>query len=158
MATTTTNSIPPMLNDLLVKLRILSMIPQNYKINIGSMSFVSKSSWLGAGYRSMNGEGRKGLMVQLNHIISQAIQAIEDYKDTEFRKLIVNQLAQTKMGLGNLLTTYAKDPNIQAQLNVLIQNVDLQLEKNKELIDGYKHHRNMIDNNINKPSKSNTPN
>jgi hypothetical protein len=134
---TVTNSIPATLNDLLVKLKVISMIERGKKINMGSMTFVDGGSWYGSFQRSLSGESRKSLMVHLNSIIQQAITAIVEYQDTEFCKLIVNHLAQAKMGINNLSTTYQTDPSIVAQINICIANIDIQLEKNKKLLDGH---------------------
>jgi predicted TIM-barrel fold metal-dependent hydrolase len=101
------------------------------------MTFVDSGSWLGSFQRSLSGEGRKSLMVHLNSIIQQAITAITEYQDTEFCKLIVNHLAQAKIGINNLSTTYQTDANIVAQINVCVANIDLQLEKNRNLLEGH---------------------
>lgn len=131
------NSIPVTLNDLLVKLKILSMLERGKKINIGTMSFVDANSWIGSFTRSITGESRKGLMIHLNQIIQEAINAIEEYSNTEFCKIIVNHLAQAKVGIQNLITTYQSDPYIIAQIYVCITNIDLQLEKNRKLLEGH---------------------
>ena len=133
-----TNSIPATLNDLLVKLKILSMIERGKKINMGSMSFTDSNSWVGALTRSLSGEGRKGLMLHLNQIIQQAIGAINEYQTTEFCVLIVNHLSQAKIGIQNLTTTYQSDPSIVAQIEVCLSNIDLQLDKNRSLLEGHK--------------------
>ena len=137
MSTNVTNSIPTTLNDLLVKLRILGKIQRGKKINMGTMSFVDAASWIGALARSLSGEGRKGLMVHLNQIIQQAINAINEYHDTEFCKIVVNHLAQAKVGIQTLTTTYQADPSTVAQIEVCISNIDLQLEKNRSLLEGH---------------------
>ena len=132
-----TNSIPVTLNDLLVKLKILSMIERGKKINMGSMTFVDSSSWYGSLQRSLSGEGRKSLMVHLDQIVQQAINAISEYQSTEFCKIIINHLAEAKIGINNLSTTYQSDPNIVAHINILVTNIDLQLEKNRSLLNGH---------------------
>ena len=137
MSNTVTNSIPATLNDLLVKLRILSMIERGKKINMGTMTFTDSSSWMGAIGRSLTGEGRKGLMVHLSQIVQQAINAINEYQNTEFCALIVNHLAQAKIGIQNLTTTYQSDPNVVAQIEVCVSNIDLQLDKNRCLLEGH---------------------
>jgi len=134
---TVTNSIPGPLNDLLVKLKILSMVERGKKINMGSMSFVDSNSWWGSFHRSVSGEGRKSLMAHLNQIVQQAITSISEYKDTEFCKIVVNNLADARVGIQNLVTTYQNDPSIVAQINVCVSNIDLQLEKNRNLLDGH---------------------
>jgi len=133
-----TNSIPATLNDLLVKLKILSMIERGKKINMGNMSFTDSNSWVGALTRSLSGEGRKGLMLHLNQIVQQAIGAINEYQTTEFCVLIVNHLSQAKIGIQNLTTTYQSDPSIVAQIEVCLSNIDLQLDKNRSLLEGHK--------------------
>lgn len=133
-----TNSIPSTLNDLLVKLQILSMISRGKKINMGVMSFTDANSWIGSLHRSLSGEGRKGLMIHLSQIVHQTIEAIYEYRDTEFCKLIVNHLAEAKIGIQNLITTYQADPNIVAQIKICIENIDLQLTKNQHLLEGHR--------------------
>lgn len=133
-----TNSIPQALNDILVKLDILSMTERGKKINMGSMTFVDSNSWIGAITRGYYGEGRKSCIMNLNNIVSQAIAAIEEYRDTEFCAIIVNQLSRAKIGIRNLAVTYQSDPSIVAQINVCLSNIDLQLSKNQDLLVGHK--------------------
>lgn len=139
-----TNSIPTTLSDLLVKLKILSMTESGKKINMGNMTFTDSFSWLdvstwfGALNRGLNGEGKKGLMIHLNRIIEQTIAAINEYQYTEFCAIIVNHLAQARIGIQNLTNTYAAYPKTVAKLLVLIENIDLQLKKNQKLLDGHK--------------------
>jgi hypothetical protein len=137
MSNNVTNSIPATLNDLLVKLKILSMVERGKKINMWSMTFVDSNSWFGSFNRSMYGEGRKSLMIHLNQIIQQAINAINEYQNTEFCKIIVNHLAEAKVGIQTLTTTYQSDPSIVAQLEVCMSNIDLQLEKNRHFLIGH---------------------
>lgn len=132
-----TNCIPSTLNDLLVKLKIFSMLERGKKINISSMTFVDSSSWIGAITRGVAGEGRRSLMIHLSQLVQQAIAAIGEYQGSEFCGLVVNHLAQAKIGIQNLITTYQEDPNIVAQLEICIANINLQLDKNKELLEGH---------------------
>lgn len=134
-----TNSIPTTLNDLLVKLKFMSMIERGKKINMGTMTFSESTSWIAAFYRGLSGEGRKGLMIHINQIIQQAISAINEYQDTEFCTLVVNHLAEAKIGIQNLTTTYQRDHVVVAQIDVCVSNIDLQLEKNRSLLLGHQH-------------------
>ena len=131
-----TPSIPPPLRPLLEQLELLSMVEPGYKINWGDRTFVDSTSWLGAYKRSTTGEGRKNLVVQINSIIDQTIDAIKEYLDTEFFTLIINGLARAKTGLLNLATTYQHRPDTVAQLHVSLANIQLQLDKYKHLITG----------------------
>lgn len=131
-----TPSIPPPLRPLLEQLELLSMVETGYKINWGDRTFVDSTSWLGAYKRSTTGEGRKNLVIQINSIIDQTIDAIKEYKDTEFFILIINGLARAKTGLLNLATTYQHRPDTVAQLHVSLANIQLQLDKYKHIIAG----------------------
>ena len=101
------------------------------------MTFIDASSWLGALGRSLNSEGRKSTMLHIRQIVTQAIAAINDYYETEFCQLIVNHLAQSKIGLANLASTYESDPNIKANIDIIIVDIDLQLNRHKKLLDGH---------------------
>jgi len=120
------------------------MIESGKKINMGNMTFtdnfswLSTSSWFGAINRGLNGEGKKGLIVHLNQIIGEAIVGINEYQYTEFCAIIVNHLAQARIGIQNLITTYTKHPKTVAQIMVCLENVDLQLKKNQKLLDGHR--------------------
>lgn len=138
-----TNSIPSTLSDLLVKLKILGMVERGTKINMGTMTFTDASSWSGAVTRSVSGEGRKGLLVNLSQIVQASINSINEYKNTEFCHLIVNHLALAKIGIQNLQATYQSDPSTVAQMEVLVDNIELQLSKNRELLDGHMIIRNI---------------
>lgn len=131
-----TPSIPTPLRPLLEQLELLSMVETGYKINWGDRTFVDSTSWIGAYKRSTTGEGRKNLVIQINSIIDQTIDAIREYKDTEFFTLIINGLARAKNGLLNLATTYQYRPDTVAQLHVSLANIQLQLDKHKHLISG----------------------
>jgi len=137
MSGNSANSIPPPLNDLLVKLKILSMVERGKKINMNTMTFTDAGSWVGSLTRSLNGESRKGLMVHLKSIVQQAVEAITEYQNTEYCKLIVNELARAKVGIQTLMTTYQSDPNIVSEIEVCITNITMQLNRNASLLDGH---------------------
>lgn len=130
-------SIPAPLHELLVKLGIIGMIEPGKKLNVNTMTFSDSTSWLGSFTRSVNGESRKNLMTHLNNIIQQTIAAINEYRETEFCKLIVNKLAQAKLGIQALQNTYQSDPHIKSQIEVILTNVDIQLNVYRSLLDGH---------------------
>ena len=137
MSTHVTNSIPATLHDLLAKLKILSMLESGMKINMSDLTFADASSWMDAIRRGRKGEGKKNLIVHLNQIIGQAITAIAEYQYTEFCPIIVNYLAQARMGIQSLLTTYSKHPKTMADISVCLDNIDIQLRKNQQLLNGH---------------------
>lgn len=137
----TSNSIPPPLRDLLSKLEFLGMLECGYKPCMNDMTFVSSSSWWGAFKRTMEGENRKSMMLHINNIVDQALEAIREYNGTEFLVLLINTLSRAKMGVVHLLSTYQRHPSVLAQLNVCISNITLQLEKNKKYLMGHEGSR-----------------
>lgn len=110
------------------------MVEEQQKVNLKNMSFVSSNSWYGSFSRYYNGESRKNLLEMLNATIAQTIQAINDYSNTEFCTLIVTHLAISKKGILNLKKTYENDPNILSQLETLLENISIQLDKNIHLV------------------------
>jgi len=133
----TSNTIPEPLRDLLGKLVFLSMIEKGKKPCMHDMTFVKSSSWSGAFKRAMQGEGRKGMIIHITQIIDSAISAIDEYRDTEFLPLIVNKLSMAKVGIENLITTYQRHPDTVAKIKVCIDNINIQLEKNKLFLQGH---------------------
>lgn len=131
----TSQSIPSTLRDLLSKLEFLSMIERGKKPCMGDMTFVDGNSFWGALVRAFKGEGNKGMLVHLNQIIEQTVEAIEEYKDTVFLPIIINTLAKAKLGINNLITTYKEQPSVISQINVLVSNINLQLKNNRQYYD-----------------------
>lgn len=133
----TFNSIPPGLRDLLAKLEFFGMIERGKKPCMNDMTFVDCKSWYGAYRRSIGGEGRKNMVFQVNAIIDDAIKAISEYQNTEFLPLIVNALAKAGRGINNLTSTYHQRPDTVIQIQVCLMNINLQLEKHKQYINGH---------------------
>lgn len=142
-----TNPIPTTLNDILVKLTVLSKLEQGQKLNLSNFSFEDAGSWWGAIRRTIYGENRKSLITHLNQIINKAINCIEEYKETEFCSMVVNHLAKSKIGIESLLTTYQDDPHTVSNIEVIIRNIDTQLNKNRHLLDGHNNNNNNNNNN-----------
>ena len=133
------STIPVELRELLKRGEYLSMFPAGKKPNMNDFTFVDASSYLGALYRMLHGENRRGMILEINSIIDQFITALKNYSDTEFLPMIVDTLSRVKNGgLINLARTYSEAPDTSADLRVCIANIDLQLLKYKHLIRGYK--------------------
>lgn len=132
-----TNPIPSTLNDLLVELKFLSKVERGQKVNMGSMSFADSTSWYDAFYRGLRGEGRRSLIMHIDRIIQMTITAINEYQGTDFCPIIVNNLAHAKIGIQCLSTTYQPDPYMVSQMDVFISNIDMQLEKNRHMLEGH---------------------
>ncbi len=125
----TSQSIPKTLRDLLSKLQFLGMIKKEKKPCMGDMTFVDAKSLWGAIIRAYKGEGSTGLLVHLNQIIEQTVEAIEEYKDTPFFPIIIDTLTNAKMGISNLAITYGEQPGVVSEIRVVLSNIKLQLDK-----------------------------
>jgi hypothetical protein len=130
------NSIPPNLKDLLIKLEYLSMIERGKKPCMNDMTFVESTSWYGSLWRALNGENKRSMLVEIEQIVEQAISALSQYSDTEFMTLIVNALARARAGITNLAPTYQDHPHVVSSIKVMTANIDLQLDRNKRHIQG----------------------
>jgi hypothetical protein len=130
--------MPVALRDLLSKLEFLSMIKQNLKPCLGDMTFVEANTLYGAIKRAFKGEGSNGMLLYVNQTIEQTVEFIEDYKDTEFFSIIIEKLANARIGIANLAITYTKEnqPSVVSRINVILSNVDLTLKKYKNVLEG----------------------
>lgn len=126
--------MPPNLHELLAKLEFIAMTEENKKICMNNMTFVSASSWVGSLMRAINGESRRNLILELGKIINQAMDAISEYKSTDYLPLIFKALEKARNGIINLKSTYIRDAYFLSQATVMIKNLDLQLSKYSHLI------------------------
>nr|QBK91939.1 MAG: uncharacterized protein LCPAC304_02810 [Pithovirus LCPAC304] len=124
-------SIPSTLCDLLSKLEFLGMIQRGQKPCMGDMTFVDGNSFWGALIRALKGEGNKGMLAHINQIIEQTVEAIGEYKGTEFLPILIEALTKAKIGIANLTTTYKDQPSVVARISVVITNINHQLRNYK---------------------------
>jgi hypothetical protein len=134
-------SIPVGLQTLLAKLNFLAQINRGYKPCISNMTLVDGSSWWGTLWRGWYyGENKKTVMAEISKIVNETIDAITTHKHREeFLKLIVNALANTRVGIESMKTTYRNSPETISNLDVQLTNIDLQLNRYRYLIKGYQH-------------------
>jgi len=84
----------------------------------------------------------------VEQIVNNAIEAIENEKYQEHLSLTINALYKASNGLLNLSHTYQNDPNMKARINVQIENINIQLDRFKHFIKGYRRvdtEKNVID-------------
>lgn len=129
------NPMPAPVREIIYKMKFIAMIESGKKVNIRDQSFADSNSWYDAIYRSLYGEGRDNLILHIETVIAEAITTIKDYHETEFCKIIVNQLDEMKIGIANLSKTYQHDPSMVAKFAVCIDNINIQLKKNTALLE-----------------------
>lgn len=132
------NSIPTSLQIILADMNFISQIQRNMKPCCNDRVLVDADSWSGAFYRFFKGESRLGVITKVEQIVNSAIEAIENQKYNEHISLTVNALNSSLSGIENLLFTYQNDPNMKARLNVQIENINIQLNRFRHLIKGYR--------------------
>lgn len=132
------NSIPRGLQSLLTKLNFLSQITRGFKPCMSNMTFVDCNSWFGAFQRNWNGESRKSLIAAIEQIVGETTESINSHYDNDFLlRLIINALPEARLGVESLKITYREDPEIISRVSVQLTNIDLQLERFRDLIKGY---------------------
>lgn len=127
------NSIPVSLKHLLFKLHFLSQIDRGHKPNLSDMSLVESTSWFGALTRSFKGESRKTMLASTEKIIEETIEAINIYSSSDYLPLLIHRLYDARRGIDSLKTTYHNDHNTKSRISVILDDIDIQLEK-------YRHH------------------
>ncbi len=110
------------------------MIEFGHKPCIHDKSFVDKDSWCGAFKRAINGECRQNMTTEIDTVIERAIDAITEYRDSEFLPLILDSLSRAKDKIEYLLETYQNRPDTVSKLKVCVKNIDLQLDKNRQYL------------------------
>ena len=133
------HSIPTGLQILLSDLDFLGQVKRNTKPCTNDRVIVDANSWSGAFYRFFKGENRTNVVSKIEQIVSQTVDAIEAHKNSDHIKIIINYFANARNGVYSLLTTtYKDDPDIKAKLSVQIDIMDLQLDRFRHLIKGYR--------------------
>ena len=133
-------SIPVALKSLLQKLNFLAQITPGVKPNISDMSVVDSGSWFGAIIRFSKGENRKALVAEIEKISEEVVDTLNSlatHKSEVFVKLIVNGIAEARLGICNLKSTYKDDPATTTRIDVILSNIDIQLEAYHKYIKGY---------------------
>lgn len=132
-------SIPVGLRSLLGKLYFLAQIKAGEKPCMSNMTIVDGDTWTGAFYRFFKGEDRKTCLTVIENIVSQAIDSISVHeRKKSFLALVVNALAEARVGVESMLTTYRDDAETKGKIQVQLTNIDIQLDKYRSLIKGYR--------------------
>ena len=117
------------------------MIKRGYKINTNTMNFVDANSWFGSIRRMLGHENRRNTLDFVVRIVSLTIDMIDKYEKSSYLKIIINTLNSARVGISELASTYREDPEIVSNLKVCLQNIDIQLDKYKNLVKGYDSHQ-----------------
>ena len=148
------NSIPAALQTLLVDLNFLSQIGRNMKPCFSNRVIVD-DEFGSRIYRTIlgwfQGEGRINGIMKVEQIINNSIEAIENQRYREHLPLTINALNSARNGIDNLAYTYADDPDMKSRFSVLLQNIDIQLDRYRNLIKGFRP-EDQVKSSVNNPS------
>jgi hypothetical protein len=131
------HAIPTGLQILLSDLNFLSQIKRDTKPCCGDHILVDSASWYGAFYRFYKGENRENSISKIEQIVTQTIDAIESNKDSDHIKIIINYFSDAREGINALLSVYSHDPKIKAKIKVILDRIDIQLDRFRHLIKGF---------------------
>lgn len=129
------NTIPNTLSDLLVKLGYIAEIPSQNKACFNDLSYIDAKGWYQTYKRFKKGESRKNMLAKINQTIDQAIEEIDRYAGTQFLPLLVTKLANTEIGINNLIDTYFDDPGVTLSLGVCKTKIETKLRPFRKLVD-----------------------
>ena len=146
-------TIPTGLQSLLVELDFLSQIQRGKKPLLDFMVLVENDEWLKRFQKWWHGENKDTIMSKIENIVNRTVDAIVDHKNTAYIGILVNKLSDAKEGIASLLVTYGSFPKTIARINVQLQNIDLQLERYRHLIKGYKPGSDKEDKDEEKPDE-----
>lgn len=136
-------SIPTGLQILLKDLDYLAQIPRGLKPCVKTRDFVDDHTWGGWFYRTfIVKESRKDVLAEVEKIIERAVDAIKNHKETEYIKVIIEYFYKARTGVANLSITYKGSPDIVSGIKVQLTNMDLQIKRYQQYIDGYKVENN----------------
>jgi len=131
------NAIPDSLRQILVDLNFLGQIARDTKPCFSNKILISSDSWWGAFRRMVMRESRQRVIMKVEQIINNTVDAIENKKYSEHLPLTINSLNDANNGVLNLLYTYDADPDMKSRLSIQLKNIDIQLTQYRFLIKGY---------------------
>ena len=142
----TCHAIPTGLQILLSDLNFLSQIKRDTKPCCSDHVLVESDSWYGALYRFYKGENRENSISKIEQIVTQTIDSIESHKDSEHIKIIINYFSEAREGIQSLLTVYSNDPKIKAKIKVILDRIDIQLNRFRHMIKGFQTEEKFVNN------------
>ena len=122
------------IQDILAKLKFISKIKQDEKMDISSMT-LSPNNWPTSLYRTIlaRGESKEKTLEFIRNVVGDAFDMSLRYlkmKDNFFRDigfLIIKSLVECKPGIDNLNKTYSDDRMFVSKVEALVQILDTKI-------------------------------
>lgn len=104
---TTTSEIPREVSDVMLNLRVISRIPTNHKLNVGSKTYSNSNSNIDALWRRLYDESGDKTVDFINKTIDDSIKACQKYP--EWIELLADDVCDILNALTNLRQIYERD-------------------------------------------------
>lgn len=113
---------------LLSKLYLISGLKPGFKLDTKSKKYIDTNFWLGKVQWYFTGdENRLTEYLYINMTINDCIDLLTKDKtiNDSLMKLLTEALLDSKDGIKSLMKTYKEDPGLHANLEVIINKIDL---------------------------------
>ena len=137
----TLNDIDEELDNIVLNLKILSKLKENYKLNVNGKNLSINNSYIPSITRYLNDDSREGTILfleSLDKLIKNKIEKIvEENSDSNMfltsKENILLQISHnltiSLVGLNNLIKTYSSDELTTSKIEIIINNFDLKIKK-----------------------------
>jgi hypothetical protein len=126
------NILPFDVRNVLTRLKFISKVQENLKINVSEYSFTRSNSIIGAIYRNIKGEDRNRTIEFIHQTIDESFECIDIHKSNNTNNTVVEYLyrglIEAKGGILHLIETYKDDPLTVSKLEIAIQKIDIKLK------------------------------
>lgn len=122
-------AVPDHLHQLLKKLEFFGSLQPNQKPNVGNFTFSDSSSWSDWVTRRFSRETKEGVVRAVENTVKETIEALNNYRQTDFLPLIVSDFRLFQRGIKHLLTTYQNDHGILADIRSILKQIELYLRQ-----------------------------
>lgn len=123
------NILPFDVRNVLTRLKFISKVQENLKINVSEYSFTRSNSIIGAIYRNIKGEDRNRTIEFIHQTIDESFECIDIHKSNNIVvEYLYKGLIDAKGGILHLIDTYKDDPLTVSKLEIAIQKIDIKLK------------------------------
>lgn len=117
-------TIPVHLEALFEMMDFIASAKKGSKPCFNGLYYVDATSWTGAFYRLLKGEKQSGRgNMEIRKCCEEAAQAYEQYKNTPFKKVILEKMVKLRNGIISIRGTYENDDSETATVNHLTNSI-----------------------------------
>lgn len=117
--------IPENLRNLFYDLQLIAQLRAGDKVCLNDRSIVKSNSYIGSIKRTICSENKEKLLNFIDILIMNATLCLEQYKNSVYHRIIIENLKDAKRGMESLLKTYEDKHDFISRLIVFINDIDL---------------------------------